>query len=298
MRQDQFELTGPLPELKEPHVLAVLRPWIDVGNVGSLALSRLERHLRATEVARLSRPGYFYDFTRYRPRSLIQEGVRKLSVPNTIIRCAVRPDAPDLVFIHLLEPHLYGEDYVETLVDMLQKLGVKRYSLVGAFYDMVPHTRPLLMSGLASTPQGIEENRSLGVRQSTYEGPTTITYLIAQQMGRLGADTRTFLVHLPQYLQVDEDFQGTARLMQALCNLYQLPDWLIEPDRGKEQYANLEKTVNETSGAAPLLQQLEERYDREQQESEPPPTLPSNIEQFLEDVGRNLEPPPEPGPDP
>ena len=34
MRLGDFEIVEPVPELKDPHVLAVLRPWIDVGNVG------------------------------------------------------------------------------------------------------------------------------------------------------------------------------------------------------------------------------------------------------------------------
>lgn len=296
MRIGEFEISGAAPELKDPHVLAVLRPWIDVGNVGSLSLSRLERHLQATELGRLSRPGYFYDFTRYRPRSYVDQGARKLSVPNTIVRCAVRETGPDLVFIHLLEPHLYGEDYVDTLWEMLQFLGVRRYSLVGAMYDMVPHTRPLLVSGLANTPQGREENRTVGVKQSNYEGPTTITYLIAQRAAQMGLETRAFVVHLPQYLQVDEDFRGAARLTALLCRLYQLPDWLVEEDRGKQQYETLQKTVSETSGAGPLLLQLEERYDRELRESlPPPPDLPNDIQEFLEDMGRKLDRPPESG---
>ncbi|MSQ06266.1 MAG: PAC2 family protein [Dehalococcoidia bacterium] len=295
MKIGAFEVTGPAPELKEPHALAVLRPWIDVGNVGSLSLSRLERNLRATEVGRLAQPGHFYDFTRYRPRSYFDQGARKLSVPNTIVRCAVRETGPDLVFIHLLEPHLYGEDYVDSMLEMLNFLGVRRYSLVGAMYDMVPHTRPLLVSGLASTPQGHEENRTLGANPSTYEGPTTITFMIPQRGAQAGMETRGFVVHLPQYLQVDEDFRGTARLTEILCKLYNLPDWLIEQERGVQQYETLQKTVSETSGAGPLLQQLEERYDRDQRESQPPPNLSTNMQEFLEDMGRGLDRPPESG---
>ena len=147
MKLGEFELKEPLPELKDPHLLAVLRPWIDVGRVGSLSLGRIQRHLRAKELGRLHRPGLYYDFTRYRPRSLINQGKREVSIPNTIIRFAQREEGPDILLGHLLEPHLYGEDYAEAMLDMLRQLGVKRYSLVGAMYDMVPHTRPLLVSG-------------------------------------------------------------------------------------------------------------------------------------------------------
>jgi hypothetical protein len=293
MRLGEFEIDEPVPELKDPHVLAVLRPWIDVGSVGTLSLSRVERHLRAREIGRLVRPGRFYDFTRYRPRSYLNHGQREFSIPNTIIRYAAREEAPDLLLIHLLEPHAYGEDYTESVLEVLKFFGVKRYSLIGAMYDMVPHTRPLLVSGGVGEPDSEEEYRMVRVRPSNYEGPTSITYLISLQAGQQGMETRTFVVHLPQYFQVDEDFTGAARLMEILCNLYQLPDRLIEPGRGREQYSSIEGMVGEEGeSVASLLQQLEEHYDREQRADEPPPPpLSANIEEFLRDLNHGFDPP-------
>ena len=292
MRVGEFEINEPVPELKDPHVLAVLRPWIDVGNVGTLSLERIERHYQAEELGRLARPGRFYDFTRYRPRSYIDQGRRGLSIPNTVIRYIIREDSPDLVFAHLLEPHNYGEDYTESMVELLKFLGAKRYMLLGAMYDMVPHTRPLLVSGGANQPQAEEEYRLVGARPSNYEGPTTITYLISQQAEALGIETRTFVVHLPQYFQVDEDFTGAARLMEVLCSLYDLPESLKQPERGREQYKALENIVNDASGVSSLLQRLEERYDREQNEETGEPTkLSPNIEEFLRTLDEGFDSP-------
>ena len=138
MRIGDFELIDPVPEFKEPHLLATLRPWIDVGNVGTLSLDRLERYTQAKDLGRLARPGRFYDFTRYRPRSYIEHGTRAYSIPSTVIRYSIREQAPDLIFAHLLEPHILGEDYIESMTELIKFLGVKRYSLVGAMYDMVP----------------------------------------------------------------------------------------------------------------------------------------------------------------
>ena len=59
MQIGEFEFLEPIPDLKDPHVIAVLRPWIDVGSVGTLTLNRLERHLRAKELGRLAQPGLF-----------------------------------------------------------------------------------------------------------------------------------------------------------------------------------------------------------------------------------------------
>ncbi len=291
MRLGEFEINEPVPELKDPHVLAVLRPWVDVGSVGTLSLSRVERHLHAQDLGRLVRPGRFYDFTRYRPRSYLNHGQREFSIPNSVIRCATREEGADLILIHLLEPHAYGEDYTESVMEVLKFFDVKRYSLIGGMYDMVPHTRPLLVSGGDREPDTEEEYRMVGVRPSNYEGPTSITYLISLQAGELGMETRTYVVHLPQYFQVDEDFTGTARLMEILCSLYQLPKRLMDPERGRQQYDALRNIVDEASEVSSLLQRLEERYDKEQQEGTVSPPLSPNIEQFLRKLDQDFDPP-------
>ncbi len=290
MRIGDFELQKPLPELKDPHVLAVLRPWIDVGNVGTLTMRRLERHLESKEIGRLVKPGRYYDFTRYRPKSALKQGVREYSIPSTTISAAVREHGPDLITLHMLEPHLYGEDYTDSLIEVLKYLGVKRYSMIGAMYDMVPHTRQLLVSGGTVDARNEEEYKLVGVRPSDYEGPTTITYLVSNALDAADIETRIFVVHLPQYFQVEEDFTGTTRLMEIMCTLYGLPSRLADPERGRQQYASLQNIVTDTSEVAGLLERLEERYDRENNpDSASTNPLSPMVEEFLQGLGSNAE---------
>ncbi|MEK7806916.1 MAG: PAC2 family protein, partial [Chloroflexota bacterium] len=141
-------------------------------------------------------------------------------------------------------------------------------------------------------PSSEEEYRRVRVRPSNYEGPTTITSLVSQEAARLGIETRTFVVHLPQYFQVEEDFTGTARLMEILCSLYHLPSRLMDRQRGRQQYAELQNIVNDASGVSSLLQRLEERYDTEQRTDQPaPPPLAPNIERFLEELDQGFDSP-------
>ena len=290
MRIGDFELQEPLPMLKDPHVLAVVRPWIDVGNVGTLTMRRLERHLESKEIGRLVKPGRYYDFTRYRPKSVLKQGVREYSIPSTTISAAVREHGPDLITLHMLEPHLYGEDYTDSLIELLKYLGVKRYSMIGAMYDMVPHTRQLMVSGGILDSHNEAEYKLVGVRPSDYEGPTTITYLVSNALDAADIETRIFVVHLPQYFQVEEDFTGTARLMTIMCTLYGLPIRLADSERGRQQYASLQNIVTDTSEVAGLLERLEERYDRENNpDSEPTSDLSPMVEEFLQGLGSNTE---------
>ena len=232
------------------------------------------------------RPGRFYDFTRYRPRTRFRRGKREYRIPTTTVKVAVRENGPDLVTIHLLEPHAYGEDFTDSINEVLEVLGVRRYSMIGAMYDMVPHTRPLLVSGGSVDESNEAEYRMVEVRPSDYEGPTTITHQIFEYAESAGIDTRIFVVHLPQYFQVEEDFTGTARLTGILCRIYGLPSRLEDRERGVQQYSSLQNIVDDTSEVSKLLSRLEERYDREKTQadsgSESVVPLSPQIEEFLQ----------------
>src|SRR5687768_3141630 len=125
MKIGAFDIHEPVPELREPHAIAMIRPWVDVGSVGSLTLVRLERHFGAKELGRLARPGTFLDFTRYRPTVAIVDGEREFTYPNSIVNYAQPADGPGLLFLHLLEPHAMAEDYVESIVALIEHFKVR-----------------------------------------------------------------------------------------------------------------------------------------------------------------------------
>ncbi len=281
MRIGPFEISEPVPELREPHALAMLRPWVDIGNVGSLVLASLERHFGSKELGKLARPGNFFDFTRYRPTIVVQEGQREITVPNSYINYAQPESGPGLLFLHLLEPHMFGEDYSDAILEVMKTFGVKRYFLIGSMYDAVPHTRPLLVTGTVGNQRGGPSR----VQQSTYQGPTTITYLVSQRAPEAGVETSSVIVHLPQYVQLEEDFKGTARVLEALQDLYDLPSALIDNQKGRKQYQEISKAMTSNPRLAPVVKQLEASYDAraaEQPQEETPSELSPEVEKFLE----------------
>ena len=290
MRIGAFELNEPVPELKDPHVFAMIRPWVDVGSVGTLTLNRLERYLGSTELGKLARPGNFFDFTRYRPTMKNVDGRREVKIPNSIIRYAKTENGPDYLFFHLLEPHSNGEDYTDSIMELIHHFKVKRYCRVGAMYDAVPHTRPLLVTGTLGDVKQIKHVDNFRVRRSNYQGPTTIMNLLAEGVDNSDIESINFMVHLPQYVQVEEDFTGTARLMEVLCTLYGLPSRLADPERGRQQYASLQNIVSDTSEVSGLLERLEERYDRENGEGgQSLKPLSPMVEEFLQGLGSGAD---------
>ena len=299
MRVGAFEISEPVPELKAPHVFAMIRPWVDVGSVGTLTLNRLERFMGSKELGKLHRPGTFFDFTRYRPNMRFVDGVRQVKIPNSTIRYATTESGPDYLFFHLLEPHSNGEDYTDSILEVVRYFGVKRYCRVGAMYDAVPHTRPLLVTGSLGSVEQKRPVPNFKLQQSTYQGPTTIMNLLSEGIERDEIETINFMVHLPQYVQLEEDYAGTSRMIEVLSSVYEnIPPDLAPVRRGQRQYRELNSTVDRNSELKTLIQQMEQYYDSQltaessstsSEESSSSPALSPEIEAFLSELGDRLE---------
>jgi proteasome assembly chaperone (PAC2) family protein len=293
MRLHAFELYEPVPRLNEPHALAVLKPWIDVSNVGTLTLSRLESYLKAVPLGEIARPGNFFDFTRYRPMLEVKEGRRQVQIPNTTISYAKMEGGHDFIFLHLLEPHMLAETYVNSVFDLLKSFGVRRYCLLGAMYDMVPYTRPLLVTGSASNLRLQKELEVAHVVSSDYQGPTTITYLISQRGLEIGMETLSLIVHLPQYLMMENDYRGKKRLMEVLSILYDFPLSEEDADKAKEQEERVSQIAEQFIQQEPsyrlILNQLEAYYDSRVGQAKEESKLSPEVEKFLRDLGRRFQ---------
>ena len=298
MRVGAFELQEPLPELRDPHVFAMIRPWVDVGSVGTLTLNRLERYLGSKELGRLHRPGEFFDFTRYRPSMRLVDNERRVRIPNSIIRYATTENGPDYLFFHLREPHANSETYTDSILEVVEKFNVKRYCRLGAMYDAVPHTRPLLVTGsLGSVPQS-RPVPNLKLRGSTYQGPTTIMNLVSDGIDKMEIEAINFMVHLPQYVQLDEDYNGTARMIEVLSSVYsEIPADLAPTRRGQRQYRELNAAVERNSDLQGLIKQMEDYYDTNEADTAPAEEVASpedavalspEIEQFLSELGEEF----------
>ena len=283
MRIGAFEVIEPVPELNEPYVFATLRPWIDVNNVGTLVLNELETQFGAKELARLAKPGNFFDFTRYRPILYLEEGIRRVSIPNTTLHYAKREGENDLLFLRLLEPHALSEVYVDSILRLLKALKVKKYCLLGSMYDAVPHTRPLIVNGGAIGRETELDLKKSGAQPSSYQGPTTITILIMQKAPECGIETIWFIVSLPQYVILEEDYLGKVRLMEVLNLLYNLPMDKKDFERAAEQRSFINQKVERSPELKNLLPQLETLYEVriKTKEGEGIPKLSSDLEEIL-----------------
>jgi hypothetical protein len=214
------------------------------------------------------------------------DGEREITSPTSKIEIVRRDEAPDLVLVHLLEPHSNSEDFNESVLEMLEALGVTTYITVGGMYDSVPHSRPLLVTG---SSRGWETAPDLGgvtLSRSRYEGPTSATNGIGVGATARGLATLTVMVHLPMYLQLDNDYAGAARALEALAPLYDFKDVkLPEVALGEQQYSQVTPAMTNNPRLAEMVKRFEDEYDSNDDETPPPSVeLSAEIEAFLDEV--------------
>ncbi len=302
MRLGIFELIESLPELRNPHIITILQPWIDVGSVGTLTLGTLEDQFNAQELGKLARPSNYYDLTRYRPMLYREGGKRIVEPPNSTINYAKGPGDVDFLLLHIMEPHNNGEDLVDSLVDLATKLEVKRYCQIGAMYGSAPHTRPLIVSGQSSESIVQDKLVKAGVKSSTYEGPTSILALVTQELEKNNIDTMSMMVQLPPYARLDEDHRGQETLLKFLTDIYDIPFEELSSiqKEGDRQYAEIDRMAKIEPRVQSLVKQLEEAYDAERGNQpidlstetttqEDQPTLSPDVERFLRELEKDSD---------
>ena len=291
-----FKIQDDIPEITNPYVIAMIKPWVDVGKVGTLTLNRIERFFGATEIGQLAKPGKFFDFTRYRPNMRFVQGKRTMRIPNSFLKHGKSENGQDYLFLHLFEPHANGEEYVESILEIVKQFKVERYCRVGAMYDAVPHTRTILITGAIGEINQIRQVENLRLRQSSYQGPTTIMNLLAVGIDDLEMETLNFMAHLPQYAQLEEDYSGVSRMIEVLSSIYaDIPKDLSPIRRGQRQYRELTKAVENNSELKGLIEQMESMYDSDRKseldesQGDEASSLSPEIEDFLDEIGQQLE---------
>jgi hypothetical protein len=302
MRVGEFELADPVPEMNNTVAIGMLRPWVDVGRVGTLSLRKLEQYLGATELGRLAKPGKFFDFTRYRPRMRIVNGKRAFTKPNTIVHHAKDEySGRDYIFIHIREPHNFGEEYTDSIVELFKYCKVTEYCRIGGMYDSVPHTRPILVTGSMTDEQEGKAGTLLNSRRSTYQGPTSIINQVNEDLTEQGIQNTTLMAHLPQYVQLDEDHLGASRLLEVLCAVYNFPSDLAERSKGDQQYKDIERAIDYGGEVGTLIKQLETYFDKvlsrtegeedpeKIQEADADISLSADVQDFLNEMGERFE---------
>jgi len=235
------------PRLEDPTLLLAFEGWNDAGESATSAVRFLADALPSAPLATIDCEDY-YDFTVRRPEvHLDAEGVREIQWPDFELRFGTLDGRCELIFGIGAEPHLRWRDFCDHLVRLVQRVGVRRVVLLGAFLADVLYSRPVRVSGASSDTEVLDR---LTIEPSGYEGPTGITGVLADRLRREGLQVTSLWAGLPHYITVTPNPRGALALVQKVSDLVDLP---VDREPLQAQAASFEKSVSEMVATDPAL---------------------------------------------
>jgi proteasome assembly chaperone (PAC2) family protein len=279
------------PILNNTILLAAWGGWPDAAESATRALRELVRQLSATRFASID-PEDFYDFAEQRPViSSRPDGTRKLRWPrNEFFYWKAEDGGHDLLIFIGVEPNLKWRTYTDLIYKVANEGETKLLITVGALLDSVPHTRSPRVTGSSSTEFLGEGFEHIRYAVPNYEGPSGLTSVLIDRLGRDGIPAASIWGHSPHYLQVAQNPTLTHAILSELQQFISAPIDLSRLAKEAEEFdENLVRALSDQQEIEGYVKRLEERYDSEEEsrQSPEPAALVKELEDFLRQQRNN-----------
>ena len=184
---------------------------------------------------------------------------RRIEWPeNNLIAVRVPAADRDLVLLDGTEPNLRWRTFSETVTMAADALGVELVITMGALIAEVSHTLPVPITGLASSPDLVEE---LELERSSYEGPTGIVGVVHDLCRQTGIDSASLWAAVPHYVAAVPNPKAALALLRRLEGMTGLA---VEASDLEEETTDYEEQIGRAVAANPEIEELVERIEAEQ----------------------------------
>ncbi len=172
--------------------------WNDAGSAASAAIGFIGDSGDRRAVAEID-PELYYDFQTHRPKIVVHEGsVRQLEWPrNTIFAAEVPGIEGEVVLLAGDEPSTRWRTFADAIVHVATECEVDYVVTLGAFLADVPHTRPAVLTAIASDPELVEGH---GFRGANYEGPTGVVGVLHAKLAAANVRACSLWASVPHYV--------------------------------------------------------------------------------------------------
>src|SRR5690606_37591957 len=212
-------------------------------------------------------PEGFFDFQQQRPMVQIgDDGQRQIAWPNNDFLGITSAGARDLVVCAGYEPHLRWRTFASYIVDVVRRCDAEMVITLGAMVGLVPHTRPLPVTGSAANPALA---RRLGLGSPSYEGPTGVVGTLHELLDAQNIPVVSLRVAVPHDLPAPPNPKATAALLRRFAQVTGVPTGHDELEAaGRDWQEQVSVVAADDPEVVGYVRRLEEQYDEE----EPLPT--------------------------
>lgn len=267
------------PALDRPVLVAAFEGWNDAGDAASGAVRYLIDRHDAEKVAEID-PEEFFDFTSTRPQVEVgDDGVRRIVWPTTEVYAASLPgEAGDVLLLVGPEPQLRWRTYCRQVTELATLMGCRLVVLLGALVAEVPHSRPVPVVGTGTDP---ELQARLGLKPSTYEGPTGVVGVLSAACRDAGLPAASLWAAVPTYVPTAPSPKAALALLERTAEV--LGAWVPTTDLEIAAAAyerQVSELVQEDDETSDYVSQLEQRHDADDDEGAAR-SLVEEVERFL-----------------
>ncbi len=231
----------------------------DAGNAASLAT----RHLLAQSPGRVVASFEVDDLYDYRarrpPMTFAEDHYEAYEAPRLVVRLHHDAAGAPYLLLHGPEPDTQWESFALAVRDVIEHFGVRLTVAMGAVPMAVPHTRPVMLTNHASSPE-------LLVADNIWKGqiriPSSAQALLELRLGEWGHDAMGFVAHIPHYVaQFDYPVAGVA-LLESVQEVTGL-QWSLDDIRsaGEAKSAEIATQIEDSEEVREVVAGLGQQYD-------------------------------------
>ncbi|MBN2125463.1 MAG: PAC2 family protein [Deltaproteobacteria bacterium] len=207
-----------MPDLQDPLFIAGFEGWGNALNISKGMIDYLIDKLNAKMFGKLD-PDLFYRFDENRPVVDVEDGLlKKMTPPGGFFYSVRKPSAGrDLIIFKAVEPSLAWFRFVNGVLSLCHRAGVKTIVSLGSMYDNVLHS-DIIISALASSEEILARLKERNVTTVTYKGPSAVHSAIQVAAQQRGFECVSLWCHCPYYLQGTTHFGLLSRLGAVLSS--------------------------------------------------------------------------------
>jgi hypothetical protein len=245
------------PDLAEAPLVLAFEGWNDAGEAATHALRFLRNAIRSVPLGEIDCEEYL-DFTVQRPSVRLRDGRREIEWPRMDFSYGSVDPTREMITGLGVEPHLRWRSFCDAISRVVERLRVRQVVLLGAYLADVVYSRPVDVTGFATSPERLE---AFGVRPSHYEGPTGIVGVLAERLHSDGVEVVSLWAGLPHYIGVAPNPRGALALLQRLTEGLYVK---LDDEELRREAAFFEEKVSELVAADPdLLEYVRQLKRRE-----------------------------------
>jgi hypothetical protein len=274
-----------------PVLVHSLEGFLDAGNAAAIATTHLLGQSSGRVVASFDIDA-FYDYRARRPPMTFSENrYEGYETPRLVVRLNHDVLGMPYLLMHGPEPDTHWEAFAIAVRAVVEAFRVRLTVSLGAVPMAVPHTRPVMLTNHATSPD-------LLIAENVWKGqirvPASAQALLELRLGEWGHAAMGFVAHIPHYV-AQFDYPAASATMLESVEVVTGLQWDLDAleTAGVAKMAEIAAQIEDSEEVRDVVAGLEQQYDAfHRPEAEDTDALPLAEEQDLptgEELGAELE---------